>query len=55
LFTGIDGEVGEVGVVDGPGDVPGDVSDGDAGESLQAEAASATAPAKTTAHRCRIE
>ena len=45
LFAGIDGEV----------DVPVDVPDGDAGESLQAEAASATAPDKTTAHKCLIK
>ena len=38
--------------VDVPVDVPD--GDGDAGESLQAEAASATAPDKTTAHRCLI-
>jgi hypothetical protein len=41
------------GIVDGF-DVPVDVPDGDAGESLHAETASATAPDKTTAHRCRI-
>jgi len=48
LFAGIDGEV------DVPVDVSVDVPDGDAGESLQAEAASATAPDKTTAHKCLI-
>lgn len=45
LFGGSDEEV----------DAPVDVPDGEAGESLQAEEASATAPDKTTAHRRRNE
>ena len=43
------------GGVDVPADVSVDVPDGDEGESLQAETASATAPDKTPANKCRME